>query len=258
MINQMLPYKKLQGALNSSQGTALIPFITAGYPTCNSFLKNLEEISQIADAIEIGVPFTDPLADGVTVQKASFQALKNGVSLSWIFDQLSNKKFEIKIPLLLMSYLNPLYAFGFDRLAKYAKNNNINGIIVPDLPFEECEPLKRSLDKEGIALVQLVSPETPVDRLETICKKSRGFVYAVTRTGITGKETSLPKNLTNYLDTVKELSPIPVCAGFGVRKREQVKLISKHADGVIVGSALLKIIEGNKDIVKFLSSLKDF
>ncbi|MBI79112.1 MAG: tryptophan synthase subunit alpha [Pseudomonadota bacterium] len=252
----MLPHEILENALADSNGSALIPFITAGYPTCESFLTNLKEISKVADAIEIGVPFTDPLADGVTVQKASLKALNNGVSLSWIFDQLSKIDFEISSPLLLMSYLNPLYAFGFDRLAQYAKKNNVSGFIVPDLPYEECLPLKASLDKEGIALVQLVSPETPVSRLENICKHSKGFVYAVTRTGITGKETSLPKNLTKYLDLVKNISSIPVCAGFGVRNSEQVKLISKHADGVIVGSALLEAIEKNKDLIKFLQALK--
>tara|TARA_B100001250_G_C19815626_1_gene798161 strand:- start:8 stop:772 length:765 start_codon:yes stop_codon:yes gene_type:complete len=253
----MLPHEILENALASSKGPALIPFITAGYPTCGSFLKNLKEISKVADAIEIGVPFTDPLADGVTVQKASFKALKNGVSLSWIFNQLSKIDFEMRSPLLLMSYLNPLYAFGFDRLAKYAKNNNVSGFIVPDLPYEECLPLKKSLDKEGIALVQLVSPETPTSRLENICKNSKGFVYAVTRTGITGKETSLPDNLTRYLDLVKNISSIPVCAGFGVRNSEQVKLISRHADGVIVGSALLEAIEKNEDLIKFLKNLKN-
>jgi tryptophan synthase alpha chain len=155
-----------------------------------------------------------------------------------------------------MSYLNPLYAFGFRRLAERALETGVSGFIVPDLPYEESAPLKTELDAQGLALVQLVTPATPPDRLRRLCAASEGFVYAVTRTGITGGNEGLPEEIADYLAEVKRNSRLPVCAGFGVRKREQVDLIGQHADGVIVGSALLEALEAGHSPGKFLAALR--
>lgn len=252
----MQPREQLRQALTLDGEPALIAFTTAGYPEPERFLEVLREVGAAADAVEIGVPFTDPMADGVTVQRASEAALRNGVSLRWIFAQLASRDFELPAPVLLMSYLNPLFAFGFRRLAERALETGVCGFIVPDLPFEECAPLKTELDTHGLALVQLVTPATPAERLRNLCAASEGFVYAVTRTGITGGSESLPEGLVDYLAAVKRVSRLPVCAGFGVRDREQVRLIAEHADGVIVGSALLEALEAGQSPGTFLAALR--
>ena len=252
----MKPHEVLSRSLESSQGPALIAFLTAGYPDLDTFVEILEQIEAEADAVEIGVPFTDPMADGVTVQRSSHAAIENGVSLRWILDQLAARETAPAAPLLLMSYLNPLLAFGFDRLAVRAREVGVSGFIVPDLPFEESAPFRASLEPQGLALVQLVTPATPTERLAELCGHSQGFVYAVTRTGITGGEVDLPAELTSYLDDVKKRSRIPVCAGFGVRSREQVARIARHADGVVVGSALVETLERGDDPAGFLAGLR--
>lgn len=253
---KMLPHEALKNALEKSEESALVAFLTAGYPEPKNFLNVLYDVSEAADAVEIGVPFSDPMADGVTIQRSSQAAIEHGVSLSWILDQLGSRTIKSNTPLLLMSYLNPLLAFGFDDLASRALQVGVSGFIIPDLPYEESMLLKTSLDKVGIALIQLVTPATPSIRLNEICQASQGFVYAVTRTGITGSATQFPADLADYLAAVKEAAKVPVCAGFGVRKSEQVRMISKHADGVIVGSALVEALERGENPGEFLRNLR--
>jgi tryptophan synthase alpha chain len=253
----MQPHERVRRALRRSDGEpALIAFITAGYPERETFLPTLRSIATVCDAIEIGVPFTDPMADGVTIQRSSEQALANGVSLAWILDELGSRDFELTAPVLLMSYLNPLLAFGYAKLAERAAEVGISGFMVPDLPYEECAPLRAALHEHGLGLVQFVTPATPAARLRSLCDESDGFVYAVTRTGITGGQTEMPKELAEYLGSVKSVSKLPVCAGFGVRSPEHVELIGRHADGVIVGSALVEILEQHKDPARFLRQLR--
>jgi len=252
----MLPREQLSRALSSAAKPALVAFVTAGYPQRDRFLESLREIATAADAVELGVPFSDPMADGVTIQRSSHAAIRSGVSLKWILDELARRDFELPAPVLLMSYLNPLLALGFDRLAARAAEVGVSGLIVPDLPFEECGPLHAALKRHGLALVQLVTPATPADRLARVCAASEGFVYAVTRTGITGSAAGLPAELSEYLTRVKAASAIPVCAGFGVRTPEQVRAIGAHADGVIVGSALVEVLERGEDPRLFLEQLR--
>lgn len=249
------PREHLRRAIESSEGPALVAFMTAGYPDATRFLGDLRTVAEVADAVEIGVPFSDPMADGVTIQRSSRSAIEQGVNLRWIFDELARRDFELPAPVLLMSYLNPLLAFGYEALAARAAETGVTGFIVPDLPYEEGGPLKSVLDAQGLALVQLVTPATPRARLREIAAASSGFVYAVTRTGITGAG-GLPAELADYLATVKAESELPVCAGFGVRERSQVELIGRHADGVIVGSALVEVLERGEDPAAFLRSLK--
>ena len=252
----MAPHEVIEQALQASDGPALIAFLTAGYPSTDSFLDILSQVEAASDAVEIGVPFTDPMADGVTVQRSSHAAIENGVSLRWILDQLASRSTAPAAPLLLMSYLNPLLAFGYDKLAARAREAGVSGFIVPDLPFEESAPFRTCLEPEGLALVQLVTPATPTGRLAGLCAQSQGFVYAVTRTGITGGEADLPAELTDYLGAVKERSRVPVCAGFGVRTREQVARIARYADGVVVGSALVEVLERGDSPGEFLTGLR--
>ncbi|HJS90188.1 MAG TPA: tryptophan synthase subunit alpha [Steroidobacteraceae bacterium] len=234
---------------------ALVAYLTAGFPSRDSFKAHVQAIAEAADVLEIGVPFTDPMADGVTIQRASHAALAQGVSLRWILSQLEAMP-RGKTPLLLMSYLNPLLAFGQQALAAAAARAGVAGFIVPDLPFDESAELRASLEAQGLALVQMVTPVTRASRLERICASSEGFVYAVTMTGTTGKSVAVPPEVTRYLDEVRARSPVPVCAGFGIRSREQLELLRDHVDGVVIGSALVEVLEKGGDPARWLRELR--
>lgn len=235
---------------------ALVAYITAGFPQRETFLQQLAAVADAADVVEIGVPFTDPMADGTTIQRSSRAALAQGVSLRWILAELSGPRPASRAPLLLMSYLNPLLAYGLDRLPEDAARAGVAGFIVPDLPFEECADVRAALAARGLALVQFVTPVTPTERIQMLTAASSGFVYAVTMTGTTGKNVAVPPEVLEYFARVKRISPLPVCAGFGIRSREQVERLSPHVDGVIVGSALVEVLERGADPAEFLRSLR--
>lgn len=242
-------------AATSAGDPALVAFLTAGYPKREKFRDQLRAISAAADVVEIGVPFTDPMADGVTIQRSSQAALAQGVSLRWILSELEAMP-PVDTPLLLMSYLNPLLAVGLKTLAKSAARARVAGFIVPDLPFDESAELRAALDVEGIAMVQMVTPVTQPERMQQVCASSQGFVYAVTMTGTTGRSVAVPDEVIAYLDRVRALAPVPVCAGFGIRSREQVQRLSGHVDGVVIGSALVELLERGEDPAAWLGALR--
>ena len=235
---------------------ALVGYLTAGFPTRARFCANLESVAAACDVVEIGVPFSDPMADGTTIQRASFAALKEGVTLPWILEELRAVRAKLAAPILLMSYLNPLLQFGLGNLPRVSREAGVAGYIVPDLPFEESDELKSALEQEGLALIQMVTPVTPAERLSMLCKQARGFVYAVTMTGTTGKSVDVPAEVLDYMDRVRRVSPVPVCAGFGIRSREQVRRFAGHVDGVVVGSALVEVLERGADPKAFLGGLR--
>jgi len=236
---------------------ALVGFLTAGFPTRVSFKDNLAAVASVCDVVEIGVPFSDPMADGTTIQRASFVALSDGVTLPWILEELESFRERLPAPVLLMSYLNPLLKPGLDALPRAAAAAGVAGFIVPDLPFEESDDLKRALDAHGLALVQMVTPVTPPERLAMLCRDAQGFVYAVTMTGTTGTSRGqVPDEVLEYMDRVKRCSSIPVCAGFGIRSPAQVARFAGHVDGVVVGSALIEVIERGDDVTAFLRGLR--
>ncbi len=255
----MQPHESISAAIvsaNTEKRTGLVPFITAGYPEPAEFLDTLRSVAEVGDVVEIGVPFSDPMADGMTIQRSSHVAIEKGVTLTWIFDQLESVKGEIDTPFVFMSYLNPLLAFGFENLAQRALQTGVCGFIVPDLPFEECAEIKNALEAKGIGLIQMITPATPPDRLEMLANESRGFLYALTITGITGGDSGLPTDLAAYLDRVSKVSPLPVCAGFGIRAAEDIANVGKHAAGAIVGSALVEVLEEGGDPAAFLRQLR--
>jgi tryptophan synthase alpha chain len=245
----------IQAAVSKGR-TALVGFLTAGFPTRRGFKDNLAAVALVCDVVEIGVPFSDPMADGTTIQRASFVALNDGVTLPWIFEELKSLNPRHSAPILLMSYLNPLLSFGLNALPRAAAEAGVAGFIVPDLPFEESDDLKRALDAQGLALVQMVTPVTPPERLAMLCREAKGFVYAVTMTGTTGKSAEVPPDVLEYMDRVKRCSSVPVCAGFGIRSRAQVARFAGHVDGVVVGSALVESLERGEDVGAFLRSLR--
>lgn len=256
--DKLAPHARISRAIeaaNEAGTTALVPYVTAGYPDKDRFIETLRAIAREGDVVEVGVPFSDPMADGVTIQRASHAAIAAGVSLRWILAELTAAG-GLDAPIVLMSYLNPLLNYGYAALAEASVAAGVCGFIVPDLPWEESGELRAALEKQGLALIQLVTPATPTERLSVLCKGSRGFVYAVTVTGITGGAREMPPEVTTYLDRVRAASPLPVCAGFGVRRPDQVRSLGAHAAGVIVGSALVEILESGADPVRFLQNLR--
>jgi len=251
-------------AAAGSGGPALVGFLTAGFPTRSRFRDNLAAVASCCDVVEIGVPFSDPMADGTTIQRASFAALADGVTLPWILQELKifGEQHALEgsmykaVPVVLMSYLNPLLAYGMDTLPFAARAAGVSGFIIPDLPFEESSSIKTAFDQEGLALIPMVTPVTPPDRLEMLCSAAQGFVYAVTMTGTTGKSAEVPDEVLAYMDRVRRSSTVPVCAGFGIRSRDQVVRFAPHVDGVVVGSALVETLERGGDVRAFLGSLR--
>lgn len=254
----MKPYEQISAAIRAAGAegrTAIVAFITAGYPQKARFRETLAEVAGAADVVEVGVPFSDPMADGLTIQRASREAIAQGVTLSWILDEIAAMDPPPAAPVVLMSYLNPLLAMGYERLAVRALASGVAGFIVPDLPLDESAPLDAALDAAGLALIHLVSPVTPPARIEAAARASRGFLYAVNVTGITGGAKSADADLKNYLGRVVAASPVPVCAGFGIRSAAQVADLGQVVPGVIVGSALVEALERGESPAAFLAGL---
>ncbi|MCU0760267.1 MAG: tryptophan synthase subunit alpha [Steroidobacteraceae bacterium] len=256
---EQLPRERIAAAIRAPQvpgEPALVAFLTAGYPSAKRFREHLAAVAAASDVVEIGVPFTDPMADGVTIQRSSQEALKQGVSLRWILAELRAMQ-RPAAPLVLMSYLNPLLNHGYARLAADAAEAGVCGFIVPDLPYDEGEELRAALERTGVALVQMVTPVTTDARLAQVCAASQGFVYAVTMTGTTGRNVAVPESVVDYLVRVRRVAGhVPVCAGFGIRAREQVERLRGHVDGVVVGSALVEVLERGEDPTAWLRALR--
>jgi len=252
----MKPSEKISAAISSARdGMAIVAFLTAGFPKRETFVEHLTAIGNEADVVEIGVPFTDPMADGMTIQRSSREALAQGFTLRWLLETLGSMQ-RPKAPLILMSYLNPLLSFGLKELAAAAAKSGVCGFIVPDLPYDESGDFRAALADHGIALIQMVTPVTRPERLAKLCAATQGFVYAVTMTGTTGRSASVPGDVTRYLDSVRAAATLPVCAGFGIRGREQVEQLKGHVAGVIVGSALVEVLDSGQDAAAFLRALR--
>ena len=256
----MTPSEKISAAVSQASGqTAIVAFITAGFPSREKFRAQLAQVGSAADVVEIGVPFTDPMADGMTIQRSSREALRQGFTLRWLLGELTAMQRAGQLPaapLVLMSYLNPLLAFGFTDLAAAAAAAGVCGFIIPDLPLEESADFRQALSAHGLALIQMVTPVTPAERMAKLCAATQGFVYAVTMTGTTGRTASGLGEVTRYLDAVRAAATLPVCAGFGIRSRAQVEQLKGHVAGVIVGSALVEVLESGQDAAAFLQALR--
>ncbi|MDD5491243.1 MAG: tryptophan synthase subunit alpha [bacterium] len=255
-----LKFKRLKAEGKS----ALITYICAGDPNLRTTGELVFELEKNgADIIELGVPFSDPIADGPTIQRAALRSLKNGTSLADILGLVRKIRQKSQVPILLMTYFNPVYQFGLEKLAKEAANSGVDGFIIPDLLPESGREAGRILKKHKLDPVYLVSPLTSGKRLGLISKESAGFVYYVSVTGITGARASLPQDIARHAHNLRRYIKQPVAVGFGVSNARQVKQLSAWFDGVIVGSAIVSIIEkniGKKDLVskvgKFVKSLR--
>lgn len=241
---------------------AFIPYITAGDPDLKGtelFIKAL--ISSGASVIELGVPFSDPIADGVTNQKSAERALKNNISLNDILDFIGDlRKKDITIPFVLFTYYNPLLKMGLENFAKKAQEKGCNGVLVVDLPPEASKEYKKILDNHNLETIFLASPTTIKERLELIDESSSAFVYYVSRAGVTGTQQKVSATLKEEIDNIKKVIKKPIAVGFGISTPEQAKEISTYADAIIIGSALVKMIEDGEgsDIEETAKKIYDF
>jgi tryptophan synthase alpha chain len=250
--------------LRKSRKKALIIFITAGYPN----LKTTEElvvefVRAGVDMIELGVPFTDPLADGAVIQQASFEALKNNVRLIDVINLVGRLRKRVRIPILIMTYYNPIFAMGEDKFIDISARKGLDGVIVPDLPADEGKGFTLKAGKSGLYNISFVAPTTTLKRMKMILRLAKGFIYYVSLTGVTGARKSFPLRLKENVRKLKRHTQVPVCVGFGVSNRKQATRISVFADGVIVGSAVVSKIRENigkhnlvKEVAGFVRALR--
>lgn len=251
-------------ALRSRGEVALIPYITAGDPDLATTFHLVHELArQGADLIELGVPFSDPMADGPTHQRAAERALRSGTSIARVLDLAQNLRRTLPVPLILFTYYNPVFRYGGDRFARDARQAGVDGVLCVDLPPEEADELKRETDRQDLDLIFLLAPTSSLSRVRTVLTRARGFVYYVAVTGVTGARATLPPDLSEMVRRIRAISPVPVGVGFGISSPEQAAEVASVADAVIVGSALSQIIEthgGQPDLIErigvFASSLK--
>lgn len=239
---------------------ALIPYVTVGYPDIDATLKVVPLLAQSgADIIELGIPFSDPLADGVTIQQASFQALKNGVTVRKCLEIAGEISKRVSVPLVFMTYYNPVFSYGVAEFCRDCAGSGVDGLIIPDLPPDEGGPLETACQKNGIDLIYLLAPTSTDDRIRLVARKSRGFIYLVSVTGVTGARTKLPGSLKDFIDRVRRVARLPLCVGFGISTPEQAREVARLADGVIVGSKIIQLLEkgdGFASLQKFVISLR--
>jgi tryptophan synthase alpha chain len=242
--------------------TALMPYLAMGYPHRESALSLVPAIVEAgADLIELGVPFSDPLADGATIQAASQQALANGMTPSLCLEQAATLRAEgVTAPLILMSYYNPIFQMGVAHFALRAAAAGIDGVIVPDLPAEESDALQSALCPQGIDSIFLLAPTSEEGRVRRVVARASGFLYLVSLTGVTGARGRLPPDLESFVARVRSATDLPLAVGFGISTPDQAGRVARVADGAIVGSALVKAIGAGKDPAAvastFLASLR--
>ncbi|MBI5894237.1 MAG: tryptophan synthase subunit alpha [Deltaproteobacteria bacterium] len=256
--------QKTFARLKAKGEKAFVIFITAGDPDIKTTKEIMFELEKSgADIIELGIPFSDPMADGTTIQAASERALKNGTTLNDVLKLVRDVRQKTEIPIILFGYYNPIFAYGVKRFAYSAKKAGADGVLVVDLPPEEADELKIETDKNSIDLIFLLTPTSDNARVKLVAEKASGFIYYVSVAGVTGARKNLASNLKRNINAIKRNTALPICVGFGISTREQVKKVSSIADGVVVGSAIVKLIahsEGKKGFVKgvgsFVSNLK--
>lgn len=223
---------------------AFIPYITAGDPEIAVTERMVLELEKAGcDIIELGIPFSDPLADGKTIQDAITRALDSGTTPVKVFDMVRRLRKKTEVPIVFMTYYNIVLQRGLGKFVANVSSCGADGLIVPDLPAEESEPLARACRKEGVSLIMLAAPTTSESRFKTISELSGGFIYYVSLAGVTGQRQALSKQLKERLKKLKQLTEKPLCVGFGISSPEHVSEVSRYADGAIVGSALVKMIE---------------
>lgn len=245
-----------------SNGKAFIGFVTAGDPDIKTSEKIMLKMAEAGcDLIEIGIPFSDPIAEGTVIQEANLRSLSQGTTTDKVFELTKRVSSQIDIPLVYMTYLNVLFKYGYDRFLEKARESGISGVIIPDMPFEEKDELQSIAENYGVEVVSLIAP-TSEDRIKTIASNAQGFVYTVSSLGVTGTRSEIKTDLASITSAIKAVTDIPVAIGFGINTPDQAEKYAQIADGVIVGSAIVKIIaKHGKDapdkVYDYVKSMKD-
>jgi tryptophan synthase alpha chain len=245
--------------LRATGERALVTYFTAGDPSLAVTGELVREAArQGADVIELGVPFSDPLADGPVIQRAGARALAGGTSLPRVLEAVAEVRRDVDVPLVAMTYYNPVLAFGLAAFAAAAAKAGLDGVLVPDLPDEEAGPLRAQTDAAGVDLAQFAAPTTTGPRLRRIALGSRGFIYLVSLTGVTGERRELPPELAAQIRALRRVTTKPVCVGFGIGTPAQVAMVGELADGVIVGSAIVRCVEDHADSPDLVREVGNF
>jgi tryptophan synthase alpha chain len=228
--------------------TALIPYVTVGYPSVAATLEVVPPLAESGcDIVELGIPFSDPVADGVTIQKASFHALQNGVTPKVCLEVAKELSQKIEIPLVFMSYFNPIFNYGLEAFCSACAKSGVDGLIIPDLPPEEGSELEHITQNHNLDVIYLLAPTSTEERIQLVAEKSRVFIYLVSVTGVTGARESLPSDLENFVFRVRKVANQPLCVGFGISTSQQAKQIAGIANGVIVGSRIIQLMESKEE-----------
>jgi len=252
--------------LRKNNRKAFIPFITCGFPSLDSFLELFETLDRNgADIIEIGIPFSDPLADGPVIQTTSKIALENGVNTDVVFKSIIKIRRKSDTPIAIMTYFNTIYHYGLEKFLKNAESAGVNGLIIPDLPLEEFICYERYFNRVNIDTIMLASLTSGKDRLKNIAEKSRGFIYCISVKGVTGIRSSISPEVINFLKKLRVVTSLPLALGFGLSSREQINEIKDYCDGIIIGSKILSLIleadnfkQGLKSVENFTSNISNF
>jgi tryptophan synthase alpha chain len=223
---------------------ALIPYVTVGYPSVEDTLKVVPLLARSGcDIVELGIPFSDPLADGATIQKASFYALKNAVTPKFCLEIAAELSCKVDIPLVFMTYFNPILSYGLEEFCTSCAMSGIDGLIIPDLPPDEGLELESITRKHNLDLIYLLAPTSSDERISLVAARASGFIYLVSVTGVTGARDSLPSELNSFVARVRKAAKQPLCVGFGISTPEQARQVAEIADGVIVGSKIIQLME---------------
>jgi tryptophan synthase alpha chain len=246
---------KLSAVFNKPGHTALIAYITAGYPSLEATLEVVPMLAECGcDIVELGIPFSDPMADGVTIQNASYRALLNGVTPDICLQTAAFLRRSTDIPLVFMTYYTPVYAYGLDRFCKSCRDAGVDGLIMPDLPPDEGEEIENVCGTLGPDVIYLLAPSSTEERIRLVARRSRGFIYLVSVTGVTGARNTLSIDLETLVRNVRAAASQPLCVGFGISSPEQASRIADVAAGVIIGSRIIQLMEPDD----WHATLRDF
>ncbi|MCX7926824.1 MAG: tryptophan synthase subunit alpha [Candidatus Omnitrophica bacterium] len=245
--------------LRSQGRKALIIFVTAGYPSLDFTEKLIQEMSKLGvDVFELGIPFSDPIADGPIIQESSYQALLKGTTLRKVLKLTKRLRSKIQTPICFMTYYNPVFVFGIENFLRQAVVSGVDGLIIPDLPYEEAKYIRDAAKKYQIKIISFIAPTTDLRRCKEICSTAEGFIYYISITGTTGMSHISKAQVACHIQQIKRLTHVPVCVGFGISDPEQAKKLSQVADGVIVGSAIIKKIKENINSKNCLEKVLNF
>ena len=252
--------KRIKDAFGGKGRKALIAYVTVGYPSVETTLEVVPLLADCGcDIIELGIPFSDPLADGATIQKASFGALKNGVTPKTCLEIATRLNKQLKVPLVFMTYYNPVFSYGLEEFSNACAKAGVSGLIVPDLPLEESSALEEATRRHNLDLIYLLAPTSTDGRIKEVAKKASGFIYLVSLAGVTGARSQLPVELEDFVKRVRKAATHPLCIGFGISTAEQAVRVARVGDGVIIGSRIVKLMEADsslKNVAEFIKEVR--